>query len=50
VTAGQAAALRAAAAFPENAGLAGLEVAAAGTIAGHPARVTTHIDEKERHA
>jgi hypothetical protein len=25
-------------------------VASAGTLAGHPARVTTHIDDKEQHA
>jgi hypothetical protein len=25
-------------------------IAATGTIAGHPARVTTHIDEKDQHA
>lgn len=99
MTAAQAHALRAAAAFIETAGLAGLSVtadsagslilripasagsaaartaavaviaaatgapaphrtvfgdcawiASAGTIAGHPARVTTHIDDKEQHA
>lgn len=99
MTSGQAHALRAAAAFIERAGTAGLQVtadpdgslvlrvpagagtpaaresavaalaaaigapaphrtvfagcawtASAGTIAGHPARVTTHTDDKERHA
>jgi hypothetical protein len=25
-------------------------IASAGTIGGHPARVTTHIDEKDQHA
>ncbi len=76
--AAQAHALRAAAAFLEHAGLAGLSVTAdsdgslilrvpagtgtpaaraaavtaiaAGTLAGHPARVTTHIDDKDQHA
>jgi hypothetical protein len=25
-------------------------IASAGTLAGHPARVTTHVDDKEQHA